>query len=273
MSETRPSFVRKYLALTKASMMESLAFRTSIFVTILGNLVYLIMIYFLWQAIYASSPTPIVNGMTFYDTMVYLVLAAAMFNFLECFIVWSLGRDFQSGQIVVSLTKPIDYQVFTFFAVLGQYIMAFLTTFLPTFIIVCLMTKGGVPLGINLIFLVISMVFSVIINFCVDFFVGVICFYTQSIWGINVMKEVVVALLSGAAIPLAFFPAVLRKIIRFLPFHAIYNTPLQILTDESLTLTNYLEMLINQVFWVVLMIGITRIFWNASKKFITVNGG
>lgn len=263
----------KYFSLTKAGIMESLTFRSSILVTIIGNLIYLIVTYYLWKAIYASSPSDVVNGMTFYDTMIYLVLALALFNFMECFIVWNIGRNFQSGQIAVDLIKPMDYQVFCFFANSGQYLISFFTTFLPTLIILYYVTRGGFTLGMNLIYFTLSVILAIIINFCVDFFVGIICFYTASVWGVNIMKEVVVSLLSGASIPLAFFPARLRNIVDFLPFQAIYNSPLKILIDKSLETKEYVTIIENQIFWVIIMILISRIFWNVSKRVITVNGG
>lgn len=273
MNEKKSFTIRKYFALTKGSVMESLSFRFSILITVIGNLIYLIVIYHLWKAIYDSSPNEVVNGMTFYDTMIYLVLALALFNFMECFIVWSIGRNFQTGQIVLDLIKPMDYQIYSFFSNSGQYLISFFTTFLPTLIIVYLITKGGFRLGINIWFFVLSVMLAVIINFCVDFFVGIICLYTQSIWGVNVMKEVVVALLSGASIPLAFFQGGLRTFVNYLPFQAIYNSPLQILIDKSFDMRDYITMIGHQIFWVITMFLISRIFWHISKRVITVNGG
>lgn len=264
---------KKYLALTKGSIMEGFVFRAGIIVTFIGNIIYLIVIYFLWKAIYASSPTDTVNGMTFYDTMIYLVLATALFNFMERFIVWSIGRDFQSGQIITDMLKPMGYQVYVFFRQSGAYIMSFCTSFLPTFIIVYLLTNGGVVLGVNMLYFIISVCFAVMINFCIDFFVGTICLHTQSVWGVNIMKEVVVALLSGAAIPLAFFPEGLKAIVGLLPFAAIYNAPLQILINTSFQTQDYLNMLGFQLIWVAVMILLTRVFWHISKRVITVNGG
>lgn len=265
--------IRQCLALVRGSIMEGLTFRTSTFVSIIGNLIYLVIIYFLWRAIYDSSPTDTVNGMTFYDTMVYLVLASAMFNFMNNFVVWDLGRGYQSGEIVEFLVKPIDYQRYLFFATSGNSIVTFFITFLPTFFVVYFITHGSFALGINLVFFVVSVVFAVVINFCVDFFVGTICFYTQSIWGVNIMKEVVISLLSGATIPLAFFPGQIRTVVDFLPFQAIYHTPLHILTGGELTITDYMQGIGVQVFWVLVMLLVSKLFWKRSLKVLTINGG
>ena len=113
-----------------------------------------------------------------------------------------------------------------------------------------------------------------LINFAIDFFVGTICLYTQSTWGINIMKEVVVLFLSGATVPLAFFPETLRKIVMFFPFHAIYNTPLTFLTKgPELSLSESFIMIGEQALWAIVLILIGKIFWKASERIITVNGG
>ena len=69
-------------ALTRAGVVESLQFRLGTAATLFGNLIYLALVYYLWKAIYASSGTDVVNGMTFHDAMIYLILATAIFNFL-----------------------------------------------------------------------------------------------------------------------------------------------------------------------------------------------
>lgn len=135
------------------------------------------------------------------------------------------------------------------------------------------MTRGSFALGINLVFFTVSVILAIAINYCVDFFVGTICFYTQSIWGVNIMKEVVVSLLSGATIPLAFFPEQLRRMVDFLPFQAIYHTPLHMLTGEGLSMADYMQELGMQLFWALVMLLFSKAFWKRSLKVLTINGG
>ena len=77
--------MRKYLTFLRAGVIEMVQYRLSLFVMVIGNLLYLIVIYFLWKAIYDSAGTDRVNGMTFSDTLIYLVLATAMFTFMEMY--------------------------------------------------------------------------------------------------------------------------------------------------------------------------------------------
>ena len=265
--------LKKYLALTRAGLVESLQYRLAMFVMVIGNLLYLTLVYFLWKSIYASAGGGTVNGMTFSDTLIYLVLATALFNFMEMYTVWEIGRNIQSGKIVLDLLKPMRYRSYLFWSYTGTFVTQFFATFLPTFIIVTVLTHGAVPIGINLLWFAVSVVLSIVINFSIDFIVGTICLYTESIWGINIMKQVIVLLLSGATIPLAFFPEGLRKVVDRLPFQAIYNAPLTILLKADPSAADVLPVIGTQLFWAVIMTTAGCLFWKQSLRQITVNGG
>ena len=265
--------LKKYATLTKAGIIESLQFRLGTFVMIVGNLLYLIVVYYLWKAIYASAGTDVVNGMTFTDTLIYLVLATALFNFMEMYTVWYIGRDIQSGKIVLDLLKPMDYRSYIFWSYSGEFVTNFVYTFLPTFIIVAVVTKGAISFGSNLVFFVISVVIGISINYSIDFIVATICLYTESIWGINIMKQVIVLLLSGATVPLAFFPEPFKTITCYLPFQSIYNAPLSILLNAHQDLLSVARVIGTQLIWCIVLTVISKLFWKASLRQITVNGG
>ena len=267
--------IKKYLVLTRLGMMEKLHYRLGTFVTLFGNLIYLVLIYFLWKAIYASSGRDLVNGMTLNDTMIYLVLATALFNFLEVFLVWDMSRDIQSGKIILKLLKPMNFRSYSFWSYFGENVMSFFLTFLPTFIIINILTHGSIALGINLLFFIISVVMALIINFSIDMIVATICLYTESTWGLNIVKECIVLLLSGASIPLAFFPESLRSIVQYLPFRCIYDTPLSVLLQKpGYTFGSGLFFsFMLQFAWCIALTGIGCVFWSLSLKKIAVNGG
>ena len=255
--------------------MESLQFRLGTFVTLFANLIYLVLVYYLWKAIYASSGVDVVNGMTFTDTMIYLILATSLFNFLEMFVVWDMSRSIQSGKIILDLLKPMKFRKYTFWSYSGSHVVSFIMTFLPTFVVVMIITHGAIHMGINLLWFIISTVFALIVNFNIEMLVATLCLYTESTWGINIVKETIVLLLSGASIPLAFFPEKLREVVQYLPFRAVYDIPLTILLQKngSDTIEGLLPMFALQVIWIVILTAAGTLFWNYSVKKITVNGG
>jgi ABC-2 type transport system permease protein len=103
----------------------------------------------------------------------------------------------------------------------------------------------------GLIFFPLSLIFAFLISFCFDYFIGLIAFYTESVWGLSITKEIVITVFSGALIPLQFFPEAIRKVLLILPFQAIYHTPLMMVTRPGLGIDTYLPMLAVQLIWVV----------------------
>lgn len=267
--------MRRHLALTRAGIMESLQYRLSTAVTLFANLIYLVLVYFLWKAIYDSAGTDVVNGMTFTDTMIYLILATALFNFLEMFVVWDMSRSIQSGKIILDLLKPMKFREYTFWSYSGGHVIQFVLTFIPTFIVVMIVTHGAINMGVNLLYFIVATIFALIVNFNMEMIVATICLYTESTWGINIVKETVVLLLSGASIPLAFFPEAMHKIVDYLPFRAVYDIPLTILLqkDGTDTIKGILPMYGLQLAWIVILTICGTLFWKHAVRKITVNGG
>jgi ABC-2 type transport system permease protein len=265
--------LKKYFALTRAGILENLQYRLALFVMVIGNLLYLTLTYFLWKAIFASSGSDVVNGMTFEMTMVYLVLATSLYGVVELYLVWEIGRSIQKGKIVLDLLRPFKYKHYLFWSNSGVLVVNFFLTFIPTFIIVGFIAGKTIPLGWNLLYFFAAFILSIIINYNIDFIVGTICLYTESIWGINIMKQMIVSLLSGAAIPLAFFPERFAKVVDVLPFKAIYDTPLTLLLSSRPDFCTVATKLGTSIFWAITISMFSSLFWRVSIKQVTVNGG
>ena len=160
--------VWKYLSLLRVGILEEMQFRLGAAVRLFGNIIYLIIIYFLWKAIFDSSPTEVVNGMTFTDTMIYLVLASALFSTMEMYVTWQMGRSVQSGNIVMDLLRPMGYTTYNLLLFSGNTLVSVFVNLVPTMVIVYLITNGGFVLSWNLLFFVAAVFFGTILNFFIN---------------------------------------------------------------------------------------------------------
>ena len=138
-----------------------------------------------------------------------------------------------------------------------------------------IVTKGAIPMGLNLVWFLIATVLALMINYNLEMLVAPICFYTESTWGVNIVKETIVLLLSGASIPLAFFPEKARMVVQYLPFRAVYDIPLSILLEKngSDTWQGLLSLFAIQIVWLAVLTLAGNLFWNCAVKKVTVNGG
>src|SRR5258706_2218028 len=207
------------------------------------------MVYFLWKSVYGSSET--IHGMTFNEVFVYLTLAGSILILFHNNVGWGVSSLIRTGGIIIYMLRPISFRVQVLCFNTSYTLISFLLITIPSLAVILIAFHGSIPIGLNLIAFPISVVCAYLLSFILDYMVGLTGFYTQSIWGINTAKDVIVSLLSGALIPLPFFPETIQHVLQVLPFQAIYHIPLRILTGAGLQWLDYVQFIGIQVFWLV----------------------
>ncbi|MGE5378500.1 MAG: ABC transporter permease [Bacteroidota bacterium] len=263
--------MRTYIPIARATFMVGLVYRFGFFFTIAGNIVYLGVAYFLWKSIYGT--TKVINGLTFNQTFLYVGLGSAIFILLKTYADWYINYEIREGAIATYLTKPIDFQIYNLFANFGSMLMNLMAITIPTAVMLGLVFKVRVPSGPGLVLFPFSILLAFLISFSLDYVVGVTGFYSESVWGLSITKEVIVTVFSGALIPLQFFPPKLQQVLYYLPFQAIYHTPLMMVTKPNQGLDVFLPMMALQVFWAVVLFFGARLFYNQAVKVLRIAGG
>ena len=263
--------MRPYLPVARATYMIGIVYRFGFLFTILGNLVYLGVAYYLWKSIYHYSDT--IRGLTFNETFLYVGLGSAIFILLKTYADWIIHYEIREGSIATYLTKPMDFQMYALFANLGSLLMNLTAISIPTALVMAFVFKVKVSLGIGLLLFPVSLLLAFLISFSIDYFVGLIGFYSESIWGFSTTKEIIVTVFSGALIPLQFFPEAIQKILYWLPFQAIYHTPLMMITRPDQGLNVFIPMLLIQIAWAIIMFTVARLFYYQAIKVLRVAGG
>jgi ABC-2 type transport system permease protein len=263
--------MRSYLALTRGSFMVGLVYRFGFIFSILGNVVYLGVAYYLWSSIYATSET--IRGLTFNETFLYVALGSTVFILLKTYADWIMHYEIREGIIAVYLTKPMDLQLYMLSFSLGSTLMNLAAITIPTVLILACVFKVSISFGVGLVLFPFSLMLAFLVSFCFDYFVGLLAFYTESNWGIATAKEILILVLSGALIPLQFFPESIQKVLFWLPFQAIYHTPLMTITRPAQGWETFLPMLGVQAVWVMILFILTRLFYNQAIKVVRIAGG
>ena len=263
--------LRSYLAILRGSFMVGIIYRFGFIFTILGNIVYMSVTYFLWRSIYANAST--LRGMTFNETFLYVALGSAVFILLKTYADWYISYEIREGIIAIYLTKPVDYQLYSLAVSLGGALMNLAAITIPTIIMLVFVFRVPLQVGPGLFLFPVSLALAFLISFNFDYFIGVLGFYSESIWGMSVTKEIFVTALSGALIPLQFFPETLQKILLVLPFQAIYHTPLMMVTRPNQGWDVLLPMLGVQFAWTIAIFILTRLFYYQAVKVLRVAGG
>jgi ABC-2 type transport system permease protein len=263
--------LRRYGSLTVGQFMTNLAYPVGFFFTFLGNLIYIAILYFLWKAVYGASET--LHGMSFNQTFLFLTLAGSIIILFQTNADRIISWRILSGGIVIDLTKPLDFQLQSLAHQFGTVLFNGLVITIPSMIVVLLLVPSEIPVGLNIPFFLVSLLGAYTLSYMLDFMIGLLAFYTESLWGISATKDVLTSFLAGALVPLAFFPESMQQILGMLPFQAIYNVPLQIATNAALNPVDYVQMLGVQIFWVIVFALGSRLFFRHVIARLTINGG
>jgi ABC-2 type transport system permease protein len=263
--------MRGYLAVMRANFMVGIVYRFGFLFSILGNVIYLGVAYYLWKSIYRHAD--VIRGLTFNETFLYVGLGSAIFILLKTYVDWILNFEIREGAIASYLIKPIDFGLYVLFFTLGGLLVNLAAITAPTLFMLIIVFKVKFVLGPGLIVFPLSLLMAFLVSFFIDYFVGLLGFYSESVWGLSTVKEIIVTVFSGALIPLQFFPDALQKILLWLPFQAIYHTPLMMVTRPDQGWEALLRMLLVQLLWVVVLFIGTRIFYNQAIKVLRISGG
>ncbi|MBN2534932.1 MAG: hypothetical protein JXB88_18770 [Spirochaetales bacterium] len=263
--------MKKYFAITRNTLIDAIVFRADFFFRTLGNLIYIFVVFYLWKAIYADSPGEL-NGLTFLQAFTYLAVSGSIFILVETWVDWGLSLSITRGHIVMNLYLPLDLHLMIQFNAFGTFLFRLVSTGLPSILFIVLVFNAPVAIGINLIFFIVSLFFSFLMSVNIDFAVGVSAFSFESILGLKFMKDCIILFLSGAIVPIPFFPKPIQAILLALPFQGMYHTPVNILLGR-LSVEDSLLMLCIQMGWIAFFIIIGRLFYRKILKKLTISGG
>jgi ABC-2 type transport system permease protein len=271
MTRIRESIDRQ-IGVVTAAVKQEMAYRFNFFTAALGALLTMALLYYLWTAIYNNATS---MAMSYQALITYVCLGQA-FSFArpgQRRVLTKIGGGIRQGDILIDLIRPTDYQLLTFSGTLGAYLMETILVSLPSYLLALLVFGIDLPTSPQAaIGFIVSLFSAFFLIFSLDFLIGLMAFWTFSVWGLGYAKIAVVNILAGTIIPLSLFPDWLRRIVLILPFKGMAYTPLAIYVGEiegSAIWTNIL----GQLAWGIGLVLLTRLLWLKARRRIEIQGG
>lgn len=271
-----------YLPFSKAGIKSDLAYKAQTFMWMIISFVDIFFIVFLYQAIYRNSENglnSVINGFTFYEMVLYMIT-----SFIFSFVVnssdtsWNIYTDIQEGTIANTLTKPVSYRLRHLFTYFGRLFLQLLVIVIPLFIVVYAVFYGFGFIVFDLLSLIFNtliffglVIIAGIINDAISYLVGLMTFYTQHMFGINMFKNAIQSFLSGSMVPLAYMGS-FGVICSYTPFAFLNSTPILTLMGKYNIQTSLIFVLI-AIGWVIVLETINHLLFKHCIKKLTVSGG
>lgn len=194
---------------------------------------------------------------------------------------WSGDPDvleiIRSGNIAYELCRPIDLYGHWFSRMAARRLVPLLTSSVPLALVARFLVPERFRLalppsvGSGLAFL-LALGGVVLMSSALSNLLGIITVWTVSGEGIYYLAPVIFMVLSGAAVPLPFFPAPLQGLLSFLPFRALMDTPAQVYL--GLVAPGRAVLLVgSQLLWTAGFVVVGRLLLARALKSVVVQGG
>ena len=265
-----------YVPFTLNELKRNLAYKGSFYLFILCSCFGAFISYYLWMAIYGSSESGVLGGLSRNEMILYVFMTYVTSNLVNVEIAGYMVDDVREGSVVMNLIKPIDYRMSLISKALGTVVYRFLAP--SVFVWLGLEIYKVLVLGIeavsigNALLYLLSTFFSILIYQLFDFCFGLMAFVTTYMFGLKMAKNALVGFLTGQLIPISFFPEMLQRIFDFLPFSSMVYTPVMVYlgkyTGEALAVV-----LLRQIVWIVLLYVLGTFLWNRITRRLIVLGG
>ena len=269
-------FFRTYLPFASNTLKQQMAYKGAFYLFILVSLFGSFINYYLWMAIYGSSGTGTLGGLTQDEMIVYVFMSYITSSVVMISIATDIGYDVVKGTVAMNLIKPIDYRMSLISMASGTMLYRFLIpgVFIWIGLEIYKVTVLGLPaVTVSRVLLyLLSCVMSFLIYVLFDFCFGMLAFFTTYIFGLQMIKQALMSFLTGQLIPISFFPEAVQRVFDYLPFSSMVYTPVMIYLGKY-TGDTLAFMLIRQAVWVVLLDVLGSLIWRQVTKRLVILGG
>lgn len=267
--------MKKYFSFFRLRFLIGLSYRTAALAGIATQFFWGAMGIMVYRAFYLADAAAF--PMTFSETVSYIWLQQA---FLAFFIVWIMENEIfdaiSNGNVAYELCRPVHiYDMWFSRSVANRLAKAVLRCF-PILIFAAFLPApygiaGPADIQTFLLFL-LTMVLGLLVTVAFCNLIYVLTFFTISPEGLKIFASSAVEFLSGAIIPLPFFPDPVRTVAEILPFASMQDVPLRVYSG-NIAGAGLIKPIFLQVFWIVVLVAAGKSLCAVAVKRITVQGG
>jgi ABC-2 type transport system permease protein len=261
--------MKKYLAIIKINLLNSLAYPAELF-TRSGMVVIFMLVFFqLWHVTYTATGTAIINGLTLRDTMWYLLLAETL-ELGRPRLSRLIAQQVKDGSIAYLLNKPYDFMIFQLSLGLGESLPRMGLLFVLGGLLVWSMAGSPPPLA-GWLPALFALIFAWLLHYCVNVLIGLAAFVAEEVTPFEWIYQKLVFILGGMLIPLDFYPVWLQNVSKSLPFAYMMYGPARLFVQFDPKL--FLQIIVGQIIWVTILGGIMVFAFSRGVQRLAINGG
>lgn len=254
---------------TSREVSSTMAYRGSFFMLMLSTAVRPIISLLVWLAVAAQGVRlPYSRG----QFVTYFLLLALASMLTGTWIAYFVAQDIRLGTLSPDLLRPMHPILNALGNNLGEKIIK-LPLLLPVVVVAAFVFRGLLlpadPLRWAAFAAALAM--AAALRFVVDYATGLLAFWIYDVNGLVRVRDLVLGLLAGQVVPLAFFPKALEPFMVAQPFRYMLSFPLELVTREmsSRAIAGGFAL---QVAWLVVFYALYKVLWRFGIRSYSAAG-
>jgi ABC-type uncharacterized transport system permease subunit len=258
------------LHLARLTRQVTYAYRAGLFFSVFSILLQIYLLKVVWTALYAGHQS--INALQLQTLIATLTLANLQIWLMRPYIQGYLYQRVRQGKIALDLARPVGLmsQLLAQQCGLTVALFPFVALAFPAAVLVGGLQPPASP-GAAVLY-GISLILAYSISVLIGLLIGLVAFWTLELAGFLSIYYFVNQFLSGALVPLQFFPANLRAVASVLPFQAQAYLPLTLYLGQARGM-RAVGTLTLQLFWVLALYALARVVWRAALRHVVIQGG
>lgn len=196
--------MRMYLMFTMKAFSNQLAYRSEVWLRLLGNFVTILIQVEIWRAVIGNGS---VAGIKAEQMITYSIINTLLFALLLNGVSSKVDGSLKSGGIASELIKPLSYPLYLLFDGLGNSLYQLAFTVAPSLLIAGLFF-GILPpaTSTNFFAFLLALILALIISFLLGYLISLLAFWFMNHFALSWMMGGLITIFSGSFLPIWFSP-------------------------------------------------------------------
>lgn len=261
--------MRAYVEYGIKSFSKNLAYRSEVWLRILGNVVTILIQVSIWRAMLGSRSD---TGVSISEMITYTIVTTTI-SILEMSNVLSVVDDgLRSGNIAMQLLKPMRYPAYLFCEEWGNVMYRLTFTLIPTFLIAWFFFGFHFPAAASLLPFFMAILISIAMSFAFGYLISLLAFWFMTTFSLRWIYWGMRTLFSGAFLPLWFFSGTWETVAHALPFQYLGFVPAAIYLGKMTGGEMYAAIGIG-LLWIALLYMLLEVLWKQAVRRLIIQGG
>lgn len=262
--------MRLYLEVARRTFRRIATYRSATLAGVFTNTVFGFLLAYVLLAVYRERTE--VGGFDAVDAVTYTFVTQGLLMVLGMFSDSEIADRITTGDVIVDLQRPYDNQAWWAAVNYGKAAYYAMFRGVPPFVVGALVFDLRLPVAGHVPAFVLSAALGVGVAFGWRYLIQLTAFWLLDVRGANQLAWLTAQFLSGAFVPIVFFPGWLETTARILPFTAMLALPVEVWLGryEGAELLGVFAI---QVLWGAALVLAGRWVLSLAMRRVVVQGG